>query len=731
MSEHMPIIELADIVQSLTHKNWTGTLEVRASETPGAELRSAYLYFGGGVIQHVKVDRSQVVLGRALYELSLIDEADYMLTLMDYEQTGRRFGEVLVELGLVDQADIHKAVVHQAREDVLSTIAWKNVDARFHPGAPPLPTAFGAQDTEVKLGLPGMSLLMEAARREDERSLVAEHLPSLHDVLVPTNPEALPPGSIDRRIHLLIDGYRSAGEVAEEAPLNTLMCVKLLAELVAAGKLRPLLPDELVRVGMEAERDEEWDKALRVYELAESRGFQHLDLIRRVARAYQVLGRRKEALERWTALADHCAQTQRPDLALAALREAAGLDPGDVPLRRRLVALLVASGAAEEAASELRGLLPVARELEDEGLTVELLGQLLELAPEDEPALRELAGLLRSQGDKIQAMARFDELATVLAARSAFAEAVAVYQEILGIDAENLDARLHLAETLSQMGSTDEAVREYRRLADLLEEAGLISNSINWSFLIRVYESIVGLEPASTPAWEWLAKAYLENGQSDLAVSRYRGMVESLRPAEGPPPPELLPPLQQVVALAPDDLDARRELADAHLALGQREPGVAALRGLAEGAVAAGQTPRARAAYEEALGLSPFDVEARRGLAALLEQTGEVDQAQAMWRAVGGMCLRVGQYEEAVRDLRRALKLRRDDELALRESAEAEEARGQGRSAALLWVRYAELMLSRQNVGLAREAGDRAHRLDPEQREVNELRARLGAASAR
>src|SRR5262245_29679267 len=129
----MPIIELADIIQSLTHKSWTGTLEV------SSDGRSSYMYFHTGVIQHVKVDRSQVVLGRALWELSLIDEADYMLTLVDYEQTGRRFGEVLVELGLVGPEEIHKALAHQAREDLVGTISWKNVDAHFHPGAPPLP----------------------------------------------------------------------------------------------------------------------------------------------------------------------------------------------------------------------------------------------------------------------------------------------------------------------------------------------------------------------------------------------------------------------------------------------------------------------------------------------------------------------------------------------------------------------------------------------------------------
>ena len=54
---------------------------------------------------------------------------------------------------------------------------------------------------------------------------------------------------------------------------------------------------------------------------------------------------------------------------------------------------------------------------------------------------------------------------------------------------------------------TDEAVREYRRLADLLQKSGLIQSSTNFAFLFKVYESIVDIEPSSTPAWEWLPTA--------------------------------------------------------------------------------------------------------------------------------------------------------------------------------------------------------------------------------
>lgn len=724
MTETAPIIELPDIIQSLQNKRWLGTLEISSGQS-----RRCFLFFREGLVQHRKMDHSQVVLGRALYELGLIDEADYVMTLVDHERTGRRLGEVLVELGLVDEESIQKALVFQAREDIFDLFTWKNLDVRFHPGDPPLPSVFAPEDLELKLGFSGMSILMEAARRADEWELVRATIPSEHDVLAPTSPDGrLPDGLIDRRIALLIDGYRSAYEIAQQSPLNTIEALKALAELVRAGHLKLLEPPELAKVGVEAERDEDYEKALHVYELAADRGLEHLDLYRRIALAYHRLGRNKEALDRWIAVADRCVRLDRSDLAITALRDAVGLAPDDVELRRRLARLLVECELVRDATIEYRNLVATAEATGRRGAElVPLLQELLELAPADKAALEKLATLHLELGDKIQAMQRLDDLASVLLDEDRADEAVAVYYRILGIDAENLDAHLRLAQTLAKMGSTDDAVREYRRLADTLYRSGLIANSINWSFLIRVYESIVELEPSSTPAWEWLAKAYVENGQIDLAVSRYEGMARSLEPPPGePPPPEILQPLRRIVELAPERLDIRRRLAETHLSLNETDEAVRTLRALAEMAVQYGRLADAREAYEDALAVAPFDMDSRRGLAAMAERAGDVEEAQMGWKLIGAMCLRAGLYDDASRDLRRAVQLRADDAEALYDLARAEDQRGAHRSAAAIYARYAELMLAQGNQGMAREALERARALEPGHSQTNQLLARLG-----
>ena len=721
MAPSAPIIELPDIVQSLQNKRWTGTLEILAANP----ARTTCLFFREGVIQHCAPDRNPLVLGQALFALGLIDEADYVMTMVDYEQTGRRVGEFLVELGLVDEQGIQQALSYQGREHVLDVFAWERIDVRFHAGEEKIEERFSPQQREVRLNLPGMSVLMEAARRSDEWGIIRESIPSEHDVVACVGE---PPGLelLDRRVSLLIDNYRSAQEVAQEAPADTLETLNQLAGLVRDGHLKLLEPPELVKVGLVAEQDGDYGKALAVFTLARERGLDQLDLERRAARVTSLLGHKEEALTRWLAVADRCLATERPDLAVGALEEACALDPENLELGLRLGRLLLETGAGPEALVRLRSLVDLAEASAPPEEAVEVLGLYLEHAPEDTEVLERQSALYLTLENSLEAMVCLDDMATVLVSRGALEEAVKIYYRVLEIDAENLQARLLLAQNLANMGSTDDAVREYRRLADILYRSGVIGNSINWPFLIRVYESIVELEPAATEAWEWLAKAYIENGQEDLAISRYLGMADSLAASdEERPPLEILQPLRRVVELAPNELGYRQRLADAHLALGQRERAVACLRTLAETALGLHQTDDALDAYRLALSHDPFDMDSRRGLAGIHEQQGQREEAFALWLGIGGMCYRAGLLDQAVQDFQRAYQIRDSDPQLLRELAEIEQKRQRARNSAMFWARYAHVMIERQDLGSAREALETAQRLDSSLPQLQQLRARL------
>src|SRR5581483_3038335 len=202
--------------------------------------------------------------------------------------------------------------------------------------------------------------------------------------------------------------------------------------------------------------------------------------------------------------------------------------------------------------------------------------------------------------------------------------------------------------------------------------------SANWTFLYKVYESIVELEPASTPAWEWLAKAYHDNGQIELAVSRYLGMATSLEPKDDSqkPPPELVAPLKRVLELAPDRPDVRQKLGHVYLALDRTSEAVRVLCDLAKWHVKAGDPAAALEPLEEALHADPFHLDSRRIQAELHERSGARAQAFEAWSALGGLCFRAGLNDQAADAYRRALTHEPEDATCLKECALAEEKRG-------------------------------------------------------
>lgn len=714
------IIDLPDIFQSLANKRWTGTLEVIARD------RNVFFYFKDGVVQHSKASASKLVLGQALFKLGKLDESDLNLAQQSAEDGGKRFGQVCIELGFVTEADIKEALTFQAREGILDAFTWEDIDAKFHPGDPPLPSVFGQRDLEVRLGLSPMGILMEAARRSDEWNMVKEQIPALAEILAPVAdkvPTEITEGGdgpvnspIARRILNMIDGYRSVEEVADLAPVANFEAIKLVAEFVKAGLLRRLEGVELAKLGLELDKEGRIEKALALYELAAARGLaDRIDLAKRIARAYQLLGKQQESIDRWLKLAKRTEEQDRVEVAIESYRAALAIDPKRIDVEEKLVRLLIVDeGRGQEAIEQLQSLIQTleAAPEKDADKLIWAHSEVLELKPDDEAALRRCAELHLQKKDKVQAIVRFEELAQALLTRGASEDAIAIYYRVLEIDEECLEGRLGLAQALAKTGATDEAVREYRRLADILFRSGLIANSVNWGFLIKVYESIVELEPSSTPAWEWLAKAYHENGHVDMAISRYLGMAQSLEAPEGEPVrPEIVTPLKKVVELAPDRFDVRTRLAKAHLALAQVERGVATYHGLAEAALAKGDAARATEALDEALHADPFHLDSRRLLAKIHEQRRETALAQALWRDIGGLCLRAGVLDQASDALRRAVELNPSDLAALEELAKSEEKRGKLREAHQTYVQLAEGHKARENLGLAREHAEHAQRI--------------------
>lgn len=120
------------------------------------------------------------------------------------------------------------------------------------------------------------------------------------------------------------------------------------------------------------------------------------------------------------------------------------------------------------------------------------------------PKLAELYQQLGLTGD---ALATYDEYATLLQTAGRDAEAIEIFRKIVELNGTNPLARLRLAEALSRDKSSEEAVTEFGKAADILLEMGRTDDAL------KVYERLLHHRPDPAKARK-AAELYLARGQA-------------------------------------------------------------------------------------------------------------------------------------------------------------------------------------------------------------------------
>lgn len=707
------LIDIADILQTLGSKGWTGTLEVIV----GDQEKKVFLYYKNGTIQHAKPSSERSALGLMLYKLRKIDRADLNFALTKQQEIGQNFGATCQHYGFVTESDINEALLFRGREEVLSLFMDKHrIDTRPHQGEDPLPEVFNKDDTSTNLNLNPMGLLMEAARREDEWSVNKNYIPTIDEVFKRKD-GAGPVGVELRPIYLLCDGFRTAQEVARYSPWPSFEAYGILRELCEQGFIESVDALGLARAAVAAEAENDAEKALRLFELAEERGLDRIEVSERIALAHQHLGHKHLAVKRWIGYAVRALDHNKPEKAIQAYRNAIGVDASKVEAYTDLSALLVKLGRPDEAAQELRNLIETLTKADDPMRLLQAYVKYLELRPTDVEALRKLAELHAEQGEDPEAVQRFEQLAKIYKEQGQNPQAIAAFRRMIQINEEHIIGRVALARTLGELGQVQEAVKEYKALADILNRPHLSKDPTNTAALIKVYEAIVEIDKAEVDAWQHLAQAYDRENKEDLAVSCYMGLVQALRATQGRDK-ETIEAMERVIELAPERIDVRRHLARYYLQIKDKGHAVKTYMDMAEYAVKQRDKGLARESYRGALEVDPLNLDARIGLARIDEANNKFDIAARRWRGIGGIAVRAGLFEIAERALRHALELQKDHAEALRDLADAKEGLMHHDEATEILARYANLMLGQENYGLAREALERARALSPNHPEL-------------
>ena len=321
-----PLRELAlsDVFQLLDLSRKTGTLTV-SHET---RQKPAVVRFDRGGVVGAQLGDAHDRLGHLLLRAGKVTERHVEAARRIQQQVpGKQLGAILVEEGVVSAQDVARQLRFQIQEAVFELMQWKDGYFRFEEGQAPPPSA-------VSVRVPTESLLMEAARRIDEWSMLESRIPTMEVVpaLVhePGDGAVLDLHPSEWEVLAEIDGERSLKEIAGALGRGDFEVAKIVWGLVSTGVVDILdeVPSEPPAPAWERPLREAIDEAERL--LADGQPDAARRMLDDLSRA------NPERPEVWTLLAEAQRRVARWPEALLTLTRAASLDPLSAPVHYHL-----------------------------------------------------------------------------------------------------------------------------------------------------------------------------------------------------------------------------------------------------------------------------------------------------------------------------------------------------------------------------------------------------------
>jgi len=221
-------VGLADICQLLAMGRKTGCLTV----IDGANF--GYIYFKDGRVIYSTVLNRPDRLGEILVRNNVVTRqelSDAMET--QAHRQGKRIGRILIERGSLSQEQLDRFVTIQIEEAVYHLFSWTQGSFHFDPDQRP------DASTSTSVSLNPESLLLEAARRVDELSIIQKKITSLQLIFTvlhrPETGSEVHLTQEQERVLSLLNGERTVEEVVQESGLVEFDVSKAIYALLQAG----------------------------------------------------------------------------------------------------------------------------------------------------------------------------------------------------------------------------------------------------------------------------------------------------------------------------------------------------------------------------------------------------------------------------------------------------------------------------------------------------------------
>jgi tetratricopeptide (TPR) repeat protein len=218
---------LADVCQLLSLGQKTGCLSI----ADGA--RFGQIYFDRGRINYARIVNRRDRLGDLLVRDGALtqEQLDDVLR-RQAREPDRRVGELLVASSYISRENLTHYIRMQIEEAIYHLFTWSRGNFSFDVDA-------RADDADIVLAINPESLLLEAARRVDEWSLIEKKIPSF-DLLFGIERDRLEQSRSEltaeqHAVAHLADGTRTVQDIVDRSGLTEFAVGKALFGLIQAG----------------------------------------------------------------------------------------------------------------------------------------------------------------------------------------------------------------------------------------------------------------------------------------------------------------------------------------------------------------------------------------------------------------------------------------------------------------------------------------------------------------
>ncbi len=446
---------LHDVFQKLAKNKAIGTLIVSQGEN------RKYVYFARAGVRLLSSGKQRRMrLGDILVQQGKISTDQLKAILQRQEETGEMIGKILTDWGLVTEEDIDEAVKGQIEEDIYDLFTWEEATYEFTEGAPP-PELFDPDQRATRLTFDVHRLVSEAGNRAAELRELRRVIPTERAVFAPS--PGAPKEIADRdataavrAVAGLVDGRRTAGEIAEAAQISRFDAFRALAALALAGRIRG--SDGGGRGGPAGAPRADGKGAVSKMESRLLAAPDDHELRRKLAAAYEEAGERGKAALHWNLAAKSLQKEGQLEEGLDATRHALEITPDDLEAAERMLRLTVELRRPEEAMDQAEALASRYSDAGDHEKLRNMYALLLHIVPEDLEVRKKLVNVHLDLEDMDAALEEYVEMAKVLAKRKDQKTLEEVYGKVLRLAPNRTDVQRRLR----SLGIGGEIVRARR-----------------------------------------------------------------------------------------------------------------------------------------------------------------------------------------------------------------------------------------------------------------------------